>query len=668
MKFYYKIIFFIIFVLPFAFFISACTDDDLKTFTGISFSNEIVDYNGQEYEITILGELPDGVSVVYENNKATNAGEYNAKVTISMEGYKTLILTAKLIINKLNYDMSNVYWNYNINNEFTYNGNEHSVEVLGLPEGVSVKQYLNNKKINAGNYTASVEFECDTINYNKPVFQTLNWKIKKANYDMSNAKWTYKSPFVYDGSEKEVFIEGLPQGVSVKQYQNNKNINVGTYIASASFIYDEINYNEVTIDNCTWKIIPNVSNIAMNILNNIMNIPNPWEFLPESFHIENKISNLNQKLDFSNFVNVSSIPINAMGKQMNVVYSTLIDVDNALNCLRYVYGSFNIIVDFYQIFINDNPDNYAVFEKTTENFTFKIVLEDNNYQMYISYKSIAIELSYTLDTQKCYGRIQLTNSNVIKYEMAENEFTVAVNIVGISLTKLSFERENNEISGYLYEYFGTKDTNIKTSGLIKINENYTSIISNKLHSEDNVLTTGDVEIYSNETGNLIGEEVRGTNSLKDFQTSWFNLYNVTNINNLKVLDENNGLNGYSVFINNSTNKIKETRTLLGTGSRMFYITMRTMYVFTYNEEEENYKKVEILLPMLAVQNDYINTFSADFYEANKNNGAINPTNITLNNADKTFMFSQYSNLIDEYLVIKEQITYESIINYIGNKN
>ena len=32
------------------------------------------------------------------------------------------------------------------------------------------------------------------------------------------------------------------------------------------------------------------------------------------------------------------------------------------------------------------------------------------------------------------------------------------------------------------------------------------------------------------------------------------------------------------------------------------------------------------------------------------------------------MLNQYTALIDEYLVIKEQITYQNILNYIGNRN
>ena len=126
----FKIVALIVFVLPLAFMLSACGDNDLKTFTDVVFANQTVDYDGMEHEIIIAGELPNGVSIVYENNKGTNAGVYNAKATISMEGYKQLVLTAKLTINKLNYDMSGAQWNYE--KAYTYNGNEQSVAVVSI--------------------------------------------------------------------------------------------------------------------------------------------------------------------------------------------------------------------------------------------------------------------------------------------------------------------------------------------------------------------------------------------------------------------------------------------------------------------------------------------------------------------------------------------------------
>lgn len=592
-KFSIKIIAMILLVLPIVFLLSACgeEDDSLQTFTDVVFLDKTVDYDGQEHEIIISGELPTGVSIVYGNNKGINAGVYNAKVTISMEGYKKLVLTAKLTINKINYDMSRAHWDYE--SAYTYNGNEHSVMVVGLPQGVTVKQYRNNKKIEAGTYTASA---------------VLN--------------------------------------------------------------YDTTNYNAVSIEDCVWKILPNVSQVALNVLNSIMNVPDPWEFLPKSFALENRAYSGNTEIDFTNFVNVSSLPQKAIGKQMNVVYSTLIDVDNILDCLRYVYGSFNAIVNLYQTFINSNPENYSSYETTTDNFTFKIVLDNSDYQMYVSYASTALELSFKQQTQKCYGRIQLSNSNVLKYEMSNNELTLAVNILGVYLTELHFERNNGKVSGYLYEYYGTETTNIKTAALIKVDNDYTTIISNKGETDD-LIIEGYMEVYKNSTGNLVGSEVKETVKNIKYETSWFNIWDVSNINTIKAIHESNGTNMDTIYINGSNTPIKTKLVgglTLKTASRRFDIEMKDMFLYTYNKDEQKYEKVKVSLPMLFVQNDYISSFDTDFYTANATTGATSPTKISLNSADKNFMFSKYLSLIDEYLVLKENLTYQSIIDYIGNKN
>lgn len=168
---YIKLIALVVFVLPIAILLSACggkTDedsDDLLQFENIIFESQTIDYSGNENAIFINGILPEGANVAYVNNKATNAGEYNAKATISLEGYKTLQLTAKLIINKINYDMSSASWDYDSTTTYIYNGSEYQVEVINLPQGVTAKQYQSNRQTDAGNYTASVTFNYDVINY-----------------------------------------------------------------------------------------------------------------------------------------------------------------------------------------------------------------------------------------------------------------------------------------------------------------------------------------------------------------------------------------------------------------------------------------------------------------------------------------------------------------------
>ena len=96
--------------------------------------------------------------------------------------------------------------------------------------------------------------------------------------------------------------------------------------------------------------------------------------------------------------------------------------------------------------------------------------------------------------------------------------------------------------------------------------------------------------------------------------------------------------------------------------------MATTKDLPHNDEAEK-AVIGAMIDSSSARTDILNTLDEeDFYEKNQSTGAINPTNIVMNSADATFMFGEYSTLIDEYIVIKEQVTYQSIIDYIGNKN
>lgn len=241
-------------------------------------------------------------------------------------------------------------------------------------------------------------------------------------------------------------------------------------------------------------------------------------------------------------------------------------------------------------------------------------------------------------------------------------------IFKISKTILHFERNDNLVAGYLYEYYGTEEHNIKTSALIKIDENYTSIISNKRETDD-LAIEGYMEVYKNSTGNLIGAEVKETVSSIKYETSWFNLWDVQNINTIKVIHEQNGSNLDTIYINDSETAIK-TKLVGGLSgrslSRRFDIEMKDMFVYVSNGG--GYDKVEIQLPMLFIQNDFIDSFETDFLSKNSDTGAINPTRLVLNAQDKNYLLSKYDLLIDVYVQIKEGMTYATIKDYIGTKD
>ena len=74
----------------------------MKDITGISFDGAEYTYDGTEKSIAVKGTLPTGAKVEYTNEKATNAGTYNATAKITCECYDDLTLNAILKINPKN--------------------------------------------------------------------------------------------------------------------------------------------------------------------------------------------------------------------------------------------------------------------------------------------------------------------------------------------------------------------------------------------------------------------------------------------------------------------------------------------------------------------------------------------------------------------------------------
>ena len=85
--------------------------------------------------------------------------------------------------------------------------------------------------------------------------------VSRRNYDMSAAMWEGTNT-VYDGEKKEVYLIGLPEGVSVKEYIGNGVVNAGLYSVSAVLEYDAENYNEPKISDAILCIEKQVVVIA----------------------------------------------------------------------------------------------------------------------------------------------------------------------------------------------------------------------------------------------------------------------------------------------------------------------------------------------------------------------------------------------------------------------
>lgn len=123
----------------------------LKQITGITFNDQVIEYDGFIHNIMISGTLPIGTTVNYSGNGQSNVGVYEITATISGTGYETLVLTASLSIKAKT--ITGVTFE---NRTFDYDGSEHQIVITGtLPEGVTA-QYSDNARTEKGYQIATV--------------------------------------------------------------------------------------------------------------------------------------------------------------------------------------------------------------------------------------------------------------------------------------------------------------------------------------------------------------------------------------------------------------------------------------------------------------------------------------------------------------------------------
>ena len=205
-----------------------------KDITGVTFTDATFTYDGTEKKVEITGTLPEGVTATYTNNTATNAGDYSAKVVLAGEGYKTLELTANLIINKA--DITGVSAS---NLTATYDGTEKEIVLEGtVPAGVTVS-VEGNKATDAGNYTATFTLTGDNYNTKTVTAALIINKADITGVTLGSVTVTF------DGNEISLAVEGtLPDGVSV-EYTGNGQSEVGTHPVVA--VLSGKNYNTLEL-------------------------------------------------------------------------------------------------------------------------------------------------------------------------------------------------------------------------------------------------------------------------------------------------------------------------------------------------------------------------------------------------------------------------------------
>ncbi len=555
-----------------------------------------------------------------------------------------------------------------------YDGRSHSLAIQGtLPENTAVT-YQNNGQTNAGTYEIGVTLT-------KEGYKTLTLKatltIKKAQFPDDITLESAR--FLYNGKSHSLSVTGsLPENTEVV-YENNDKTEKGTYTVTATLT--NINYETKKLT-ATLEIYT-VTQAATEILSDILDRPEPWNFLPDAFSPE-RMAYTDMPLsgaDFAADTNVSMIASRPIGRQLNVLYDGLVTADTALKVANVIFTAGETIISVYQNFIDKNPDDFDCFtgeaEIAGEKFRLRITLDGDRVTLLAGNDIVSVELVSDRSAAAEFrneGRIQISDGIALKYQMSDSVLKMAMQFtmsgIGV-LQQIEFVREGDKVKGSLYEFYGAEEVSVKTSALLYSDENVTAIFSDKRENADMPIDTY-AELYDSKTGKMLGGEVTETELLTDteYNTLWFNLYDVAGLISVRVTDEtnpDNNLNANSVYVNGAeTTFVPEFNTILFVNtSRHYDIEMKTVwyYVAVTEQGETIYEKREATIPMLFVQRENADSFSFEVCENNRYiDSAVLPSSAL---SVITEMFDEYS---PTYLSMKENVTFGEIVAYIGENN
>ena len=369
--------------------------------------------------------------------------------------------------------------------DFTYDGTEKRVTVneKDFPAGVTVR-YENNAKTDAGEYTATAILSGE--NYKTKTI-TKQWKIEKAEITGITVEAAQEAEA--DGEfHLPVFSGNLPKGVSAKWFYENQSLTGGVKTHGKyqiKLVLSGKNYKEKTYDiSYTLKMsLKEAKAAAQKAIAAFKETPAPWGFLPDVFKAENKLLTDGQIAQFTpvdkdgkavnaygDFVSVSEIPQNYIGKQMNVVYGVLNKAETALSYVNKAQAGLAAVESAYVEFISKNPENYQRFEDTEGTLQYKIEINGGSYNLYVKIGVVSVRIFADMSNEDApvYGaRVQLTNTTALKYEMKGAEYLkIALVIQNTASTQIEFVKKDGNTAGYIYEYLYAADKKITATSAL----------------------------------------------------------------------------------------------------------------------------------------------------------------------------------------------------------
>jgi len=335
------------------------SDNVVDVKPNISFENKMVTYSGILYEHKISGDLPKDVLVTYDySNLKVKPGNYTVYANfINGEKYGLKKLAASITIIPYSLISSNIKFNDN----FEFDGESHSLELLTeLPKHISLV-YENNSRTEIGEQEVKISYKIDKgyedcfLN-SKPFTRTLTISNKNNKGTVSDLILDYNSlvtsisnPNDLELSKLKVYIKDINGNITLTNdylvtiYFNNSVVNeineYGKYIYKITYskninLYKEF---EITYEANTQKLIIDYSkfNNGSLIINDLSNA-NLNDLIIYYNDGKNKTVITNYKIEIFFKVESLEIPtsvINAEGDYIvKISYNNLISMLN----IRYI--------------------------------------------------------------------------------------------------------------------------------------------------------------------------------------------------------------------------------------------------------------------------------------------------------------------------------------------
>ena len=235
-------------------------------------------YDGSTYSVA-LQSWPNLLVPQYNNASAYKAGVYTASVSFDFIDAKTennykvvgTVSTFEWSIAKADYDLSEVALN---KNSFVFNAQEHTVELVGLPNFVKVVSTEGSfSALAADTYTVVVNIEDTTGNYNIPSSLSFDWTIEKANVTVTSITWDYNG-FVYAPNSNYIVTaswtlreeDAFALAYIFESFAGNtaSEVSAEGYLATLTFISDncDVTVQDPESAKLAWNVTPAEYNVS----------------------------------------------------------------------------------------------------------------------------------------------------------------------------------------------------------------------------------------------------------------------------------------------------------------------------------------------------------------------------------------------------------------------